>query len=87
MTVLLPLEAAGFIGAMVVCDGGPMLWAFGALYVACEAFRTLDGQFAVTALRSEGQPYLPLVEESFYKAWGPIVIALDAARRTSPTSR
>jgi 4-hydroxybenzoate polyprenyltransferase len=80
MTVLLPLEAAGFIGAVVVCDGGPMLWAFGALYVVCEVFRTLDGRFAVTALRPEGQPYLPLVDESFYKAWGPIVIALDAAR-------
>jgi len=46
----------------------------------CEAFRTLDGRFTVTALRPQGQSYLPLVEESFYKAWGPVAIALDAAR-------
>jgi len=78
--VLLPIEAAGFIGAVAVCDGGPVLWAFGILYLAAEAFRTLHGGFVVTALRPEGQRYLPFVEESFYKAWGPIVFALDAAR-------
>jgi hypothetical protein len=58
----------------------PVLWGFTALYAVCEAFRTIDGRFTVTALRPEGQPYLPLVEERFYKAWGPIVISLDAAR-------
>jgi 4-hydroxybenzoate polyprenyltransferase len=78
--VLLPIEAAGFIGAVVVRGGGPILWGFGTLYLAAEAFRTLRGDFVVTALRPEGQRYLPFVEESFYKAWGPIVFALDAAR-------
>src|SRR5260370_40214412 len=61
-------------------DGGQCLWGFGALYAACDAFRTVDGHFTVTALRPQGQPYLPLVEESFYKAWGPMALALDAAR-------
>ena len=57
-----------------------MLWAFGGLYLACEAYRTLNPRFTVRAFRPKGQRYLPLVEESFYKAWGPVVIALDAAR-------
>jgi hypothetical protein len=52
----------------------------GAIYLGYEAFKTVAGGFRVTALRPEGQPYVPFVEESFYKAWGPIVIALDAAR-------
>ncbi|MEA3151362.1 MAG: hypothetical protein QOD56_2301 [Gammaproteobacteria bacterium] len=78
--VLLPIEVAGFVGAVAVCGGGPILWGFGTLYLACETFRTIHGGFVVTALRPEGQRYLPFVEESFYKAWGPIVLALDAAR-------
>lgn len=78
--VLLPIEAAGFIGAVAACGGGPVLWGCGAFYLAAETFRTLHGGFVVTALRPEGQRYLPFVEESFYKAWGPIVFALDAAR-------
>ncbi|HEY5412107.1 MAG TPA: hypothetical protein VIJ94_15400, partial [Caulobacteraceae bacterium] len=78
--VLLPLEAAGFIGAVAASGAGPVLWAFGALYLACEAYRMTNRRFTVRALRPEGQRYLPLVEESFYKAWGPLVIALDAAR-------
>ena len=78
---LLPLEAAGFLGAVAGSGAGPVLWACGGLYLACEAYRTLNGgHFRVRALRPEGQPYLPLVEESFYKAWGPLVIAVDAAR-------
>jgi hypothetical protein len=78
--ILLPIEAAGFIGAVVVSSAGPILWAFGALYLACEVFRTWNGRFIVTAFRPQGQRYLPLVEESFYKAWGPIVLSLDATR-------
>jgi 4-hydroxybenzoate polyprenyltransferase len=78
--VLLPIEAAAFLGIVLACNGGPLLWVFIALYAACEAFRMADGRFTVTALRPQGQPYLALLEESFYKAWGPIVIAMDAAR-------
>ncbi len=78
--VLLPVEAAGFIGAVVASDTGPVLWAFGTLYLACEIYRTANPRFRVRALRPEGQRYLPLVEECFYKAWGPFVIAFDAAR-------
>ena len=77
---LLPLEAAGFIGAIALLHTGPVLWAFGSIYLALEVYRTLDRRFAVRSFRPEGQRYLPFVEESFYKAWGPVVIALDAAR-------
>ncbi len=78
--VLLPIEVAGFVGAAAASSGGPILWGLGTLYLSGEAYRTLHGGFTVTALRPEGQCYLPFVEESFYKAWGPIVLALDAAR-------
>jgi len=78
--VLLPIEVAGFIGAAATCDVGIIFWALSGLYLAYEAFKTFAGGFVVIALRPQGQPYIPFVEESFYKAWGPIVIALDAAR-------
>lgn len=78
--VLLPIEVATFVGAILLCDGGAVLWVLGGVYLGNEAFKTLTGDSKVKALRPEGQPYIPFVEESFYKVWGPIVIALDAAR-------
>jgi hypothetical protein len=78
--VLLPIEAAGFLGAVAGSRSGPVLWGLGALYLAWEAYRILDRRFTVRAFRPESQRYIPLVEEAFYKAWGPVVIALDCAR-------
>ena len=81
IVALLPLELAGFGGAIVACGGGPVLWTGVALYLAYEAYKTLraDG-FRIAIFRERGQPYVPFVEESFYKAWGPVVLALDCAR-------
>lgn len=77
---ILPLEAAAFVVAIVLCDTGIVLWIGGGLYLLYELFKTLSGTFRVSAFRPEGQAYVPFVEESFYKAWGPVVLALDAAR-------
>ncbi|HEY6235179.1 MAG TPA: UbiA family prenyltransferase, partial [Candidatus Elarobacter sp.] len=78
--VLLPLEVAGIAGALIICAAGPLLWIGCALYVAYEGYKTLRGPFRIVAFRPQGQRYVPFAEESFYKAWGPIAIALDAAR-------
>jgi 4-hydroxybenzoate polyprenyltransferase len=78
--VLLPLQVMGFAGALIACNTGVALWCAVALYLAYEAYKTLRGGFAVFALRPQGQPYVPFLEESFYKAWGPLAITLDAAR-------
>ncbi len=80
VAVLLPLEALGFAGILVSCRCGPIAITGAVLYVLYELYKTRSGWFRVTAFRPQGQPYLPLVEESFYKAWGPLVVALDAAR-------
>ncbi len=80
VAVLLPLEVGGFGGALLWCGTGPVLWLFVALYLLYELFKTVSGRFSVTAFRPQGQRYVPFVEESFYKAWGPVVLALDAAR-------
>lgn len=77
---LLPLEVTSFVGAVVQCETGPLLWLLGGLYLSYEAVRTFSGDFRVTALRPEGQRYVPFLDEGFYKAWGPLVLALDAAR-------
>lgn len=78
--ILLPIEVTGFAAAVMICDGSFVLYALAGGYLAYEAFKSFAGGFVVTALRPEGQPYVPFVEESFYKAWGPIVIGMDAAR-------
>ncbi len=78
--VVLPVEAAAFGAALVLADTGPLLWGVVVVYLAYEAFKTAHGGFTVTTFRPQGQRYLPLVEESFYKAWGPLALACDAAR-------
>ena len=80
VAVVLPLEAIAFGVTLIACNGGMVLWLGVALYLAYEGFKTVSGRFQVTAFRAQGQAYLPFVEESFYKAWGPLVLALDAAR-------
>ena len=81
VAALVPLELVGFGVALVACGGGPVLWTGVALYLAYEAYKTLRaGVFPVAIFQERGQPYVPFVEESFYKAWGPVVLALDCAR-------
>jgi 4-hydroxybenzoate polyprenyltransferase len=80
LAALLPLEVSAFGGVLLSCNGGVILWLFVALYLVYEIVKTVNGRFVVTAFRPQGQRYLPFVEESFYKAWGPVVLALDAAR-------
>lgn len=80
VAVVLPVEVAAFGGALIMCNGGVVLWVFVAVYVIYEAFKTRSGFFRITVFRSSGQPYVPFAEESFYKAWGPLALALDAAR-------
>lgn len=80
LAALLPLEVAAFGGVLLSSNGGAILWLFVCLYLTYEIVKTVSGRLGVTAFRPQGQRYLPFVEESFYKAWGPIVLALDAAR-------
>jgi 4-hydroxybenzoate polyprenyltransferase len=78
--IVLPVEMGAFGGALIACNAGPVVWASVALYLTYEAFKTFAGRFRVTVFRSSGQPYVPFVEEHFYKSWGPLVFALDAGR-------
>ncbi len=80
IAVLLPLEVGAFGAALIACGAGIVLWALAAAYLVYEIVKTTSGRFRVAAFRPQGQPYLPFVEESFYKAWGPVALALDAAR-------
>jgi len=77
---LLPLELIALAGAIALCRPGPILIAGIVLYLGYEGAKVLSGVFRVIAFRAAGQPYVPFVEESFYKAWGPIAVALDATR-------
>ena len=78
--VLLPVEVVAFVCMLLACNPGAVLWACAGAYAIYEAYKTLRPGFRVAAFRPEGQPYVPFVEESFYKAWGPLVLAIDASR-------
>ncbi len=78
--IILPIEAVSFGAALALARTGPVLWGVAGLYLVYETFKTVHGGFQVTAFRRGGQRYLPLIEDSFYKAWGPLALALDAAR-------
>jgi 4-hydroxybenzoate polyprenyltransferase len=80
VAALLPLEVAAFGGVLLSCNGGVILWLFVSWYLAYEIVKTVSGHLRVTAFRPQGQRYLPFVEDSFYKAWGPVVLPLDMAR-------
>lgn len=80
VVVLLPLETLAFGAALLLLGGGPLLAAGVVAYLLYEGYKTFSGAFQVAAFRPEGQPYLPFVEESFYKTWGPLIVAVDAAR-------
>lgn len=76
---LLPLEVCGCAAIILLCGTGPVGWIIGLAYLAYEALKTLSGRFRVIAFDPAGQPYIPFVEESFYKAWGPFLLPLEAA--------
>ncbi len=80
VALLVPLEVVSFAGAVFLCSPGIIAWLFLAAYAMYEAYKTLTGKFEVMAFRRQGQPYIPMLEESLYKAWGPLVFAFDAAR-------
>jgi hypothetical protein len=80
VALLLPLEALGFTAALALCNTGPALWLGFAIYVFYETYKVVSGRFRVTAFRPQGQRYIPLLEESFYKAWAPLILAADASR-------
>jgi hypothetical protein len=80
IVAVLPVEVGAFALALTSAGTGIVLWTFVALYLLYELVKMASGRFEVSVFRSGGQRYVPFVEESFYKVWGPIVLALDAAR-------
>ncbi|HET9393875.1 MAG TPA: UbiA family prenyltransferase [Candidatus Rubrimentiphilum sp.] len=80
VALLVPLEAVSFAGTVFLCSPGIIAWLFLAAYALYEGYKTAAGRFEVMAFRRQGQPYIPMLEESLYKAWGPLVFAFDAAR-------
>jgi 4-hydroxybenzoate polyprenyltransferase len=79
VAVPLPVELLAFAGAVVLARAGGTAFALLCAYVAYEALRAGLGGFTVRAFRPDGQRYLPFLEEGLYKAWGPLVLSLDAA--------
>jgi hypothetical protein len=77
---LLPIEAGSFLAVVALADWTPGAAAALALYVVYEGVKTLSGEFVVVAFRPDGQPYIPMVEESLYKAWLPLALPLDSSR-------
>lgn len=78
---LLPLEVMAF-GIMIMhADLTLFARTIAGGYVAYESLKFLLQPFPVRVFDRSGEPYLPFVDEGFYKVWGPLVLSFDAALR------
>ncbi len=78
--VVLPAELGLLACLMALCQCGVVLWATAIIYILAEAAKVYTGRFETQVLRRPSRSYVPFVEESFYKTWGPMVLPIDAAR-------
>jgi 4-hydroxybenzoate polyprenyltransferase len=76
---ILPIEVAAFCAVVLQSHATVLFKTAWLLFVLYEFLKfTLDA-FPVAVFKREGQPYLPFVDEGFYKIWGPLTLALDAS--------
>lgn len=76
---LLPIELAAFCGAILQSQATTLFKTAWLVFVLYEFLKFKLNAFPVVVFRREGQPHLPFVDEGFYKVWGPLALALDAA--------
>ncbi len=78
--LILPAELGFLVCLMALCRCGPVLWGLAIVYLLAEAAKVWTGRFETQVLRRPSRSYVPFVEESFYKTWGPMILPMDAAR-------
>lgn len=76
---LLPIEVLAFSAAILQSHATALFKTVWLVFVLYEFLKFTLNAFPVIVFKREGQPYLPFVDEGFYKAWGPPALALDAA--------
>jgi len=77
----LPLEVMTFGVMIMQADLSLFARAVVGGYVAYEYLKFLSQPFPVRVFDRTGEPYLPFVDEGFYKVWGPLLLSFDAALR------
>jgi 4-hydroxybenzoate polyprenyltransferase len=76
---LAPIELASLACLFLLRDQWLALTGLGA-YAAIECLRAIPGPIGSAAAPASAAPSIPLFDEAFYKAWGPILLTLAAAR-------
>ena len=80
---LLPLEVISFVALILQSDAKVFLKAAACIFLFFEYLKFRLQVFPVVVFSKAGERYIPFVDEGFYKVWGPLAFAADAAL-TSP---
>jgi 4-hydroxybenzoate polyprenyltransferase len=76
---ILPIEVAAFCAVVLQSHATALFKTAWLLFILYELLKFTLNAFPVVVFKPEGQPYLPFVDEGFYKVWGPLALALDAS--------
>jgi len=79
VNAVLPLEILAFCAALLASDGTAFLISVAILFLLYEWLKFRLNAFPVIVFTKRGQAYIPFVDESLYKVWGPLALALDAS--------
>jgi 4-hydroxybenzoate polyprenyltransferase len=76
---MLPIEVLAFCATIMQSQATALFKTAWLAFMLYEFLKFKLNPFPVVVFRREGQPYLPFVDEGFYKAWGPLALTLDAS--------
>lgn len=76
---ILPVEILSFSLMLVAAGGTALMKCVAVLFVLYEWSKFQMNVFPVIVFNRQGQPYIPFVDEGFYKVWGPLALSFDAA--------
>jgi hypothetical protein len=76
---ILPIEVAAFCAIIMQSHATALFKTVWLVFMLYELLKFRLNAFPVVVYKREGQPYVPFVDEGFYKVWGPLALALDAS--------
>ncbi|WP_299509797.1 UbiA family prenyltransferase [Cypionkella sp.] len=76
---LTPVEMLAISAAVTIAPVTPFAIVMAFVYLALELLKTFQNEISLRILNHKGHRYVPFINESGYKVWGPLVLALDAA--------
>ncbi len=77
--IILPVEIIAFAALLIQSDAQVTFRIIACIFVLYECAKFGLNVFPVIVFQKAGERYVPFVDEGFYKVWGPLALAIDAA--------